>query len=310
MVKDFMHEIMEQSIKDIILEEKNEGVSQEKIVESLSQDKILQAYKKLIEQASDDSVETIENLMLEQVSEERVHVDIFLEKQSQKWKKAFAASDMLYICILESAELYNGYVCDLYSQNYLFYALRYIHGRALQVYLEILCLNKNGFADGAYARWRSLYELSVTAAFIKKFGEEVAKAFIQSSNTNDRYEWARRAKCFKNWHHEYIYFSDIQNRCGLATKEWKNEYHFVNQLVHASPQGTMYRLGADMSKGLLVGRSDSGMAISAVHSAISLVQITDNFFTVYPHGDSILAIKTFHKWVEKIINYYKEIENI
>mgnify|MGYP007003805305 CR=1 FL=1 len=115
----------------------------------------------------------------------------------------------------------------------------------VQIYLEVVCLNKNGFADGAYAKWRSLYELSIIATFIKKYGENVAKAFIKSANTEDRYEWAREADCFKDYNKKYITFSAIQDNCEIATKEWKKEYNFVNQLVHASPQGTMYRLGGD-----------------------------------------------------------------
>ena len=103
----------------------------------------------------------------------------------------------------------------------------------VQIYLEVVCLNKNGFADGAYAKWRSLYELSIIATFIK------------AANTEDRYEWAREADCFKDYNKKYITFSAIQDNCEIATKEWKKEYNFVNQLVHASPQGTMYRLGGD-----------------------------------------------------------------
>ena len=249
--------------------------------------------------------------MYEKVLEERACADIFLARQNQKWCKAFVASDAMYICVLESAESYTEYVNEVYGQDIcqLFNALRYIHGRALQIYLEVVCLNKNGFADGAYARWRSLYELSIIATFIKKYGENVAKAFIKSANTEDRYEWAREADCFKDYNKKYITFSAIQDNCEIATKEWKKEYNFVNQLVHASPQGTMYRLGGDTFYSLPVGRTDFGMTISAVQSAISLSQITANFFSVYSHGDSILAMVTFHKWIDKIIEYYKEVEN-
>ena len=72
----------------------------------------------------------------------------------------------------------------------------------------------------------------------------------------------------------------------------------------------MYRLGADTSKGIPVGRTDFGMGISAMHSAISLSQITTQFFTVYPHSDSTVAIFTFRKWVNEIGKYYKRIEEI
>lgn len=143
-----------------------------------------------------------------------------------------------------------------------------MHDIMEQVIEEVVCLNKNRFADGAYARWRSLYELSIIATFIKKYGENVAKAFIKSANTDDRYEWAREADCFKDYNKKYITFSAIQDNCEIATKEWKKEYNFVNQLVHASSQGTMYRLGGDTFYSLPVGRTDFGMTISAVQSAV------------------------------------------
>lgn len=59
--------------------------------------------------------------------------------------------------------------------------MQHIQGRALQQFIEIITLMKNGFADGAYARWRSMYEIAIVSAFITEKGEAVAEAFIQSS---------------------------------------------------------------------------------------------------------------------------------
>lgn len=310
MAEDFVYELFEKTMKDVILEKIEKGVSEEQLEELISQENVSNTYKTLVEQISDDSVETIESIMYEKVLEERAYTDEFLAKQNQKWGKAFVASVILYICVLESAEAYRDYVNEVHGQevSFLYNALANIHGRALQIYLEIMCLNKNGFADGAYARWRSLYELSVIATFISKYGEKVAEAFVKSANTEDVREWARAAECFKNYPiKKKISFNAIQSKCGLETKEWRKEYTFVNKLVHASSQGTMYRLGADTSKAIPVGRSDSGMAISAVHSAMSLVQITANFFTVFSHGDSTMAILVFRKWIDKIIEYYERV---
>ena len=76
-------------------------------------------------------------MMYEKVLEERACADIFLARQNQKWCKAFVASDAMYICVLESAESYTEYVNEVYGQDIcqLFNALRYIHGRALQIEL-------------------------------------------------------------------------------------------------------------------------------------------------------------------------------
>ena len=53
------------------------------------------------------------------------------------------------------------------ARKFMFLALQHLHGRACQMFLEILTLLRNGFGDCAYARWRSLYELNCTAYFIK-----------------------------------------------------------------------------------------------------------------------------------------------
>lgn len=311
MAEDFIKDVVEKALQEVVNEKIENGASEEEIKEITNPDAISKVFFELIKQASDDSVVFIEEIMYEKVLEERAYADEFLARQNQKWGKAFVASDAMYICVLESAESYSKYVEEVHGKevSYMYHALRNIHARALQIYLEVICLNKNGFADGAYARWRSLYELSVISAFIKKYGENVAKSFVQAADTDDRYEWARVAKCFKKYPKDkHMTFNAIQNKCELATKEWKKEYDFVNKLVHASPQGTMYRLGGDTAIALPVGRTDWGMGISAMHAAISLSQITADFFTVFLHGDSIMAMLTFHKWIDKIAEYYKATE--
>lgn len=311
MAEDFVHELFETAMQETIQEKINNGASEEQIEELIGYENCNNIYKTLVEQLSDDSVKSIESIMYEKVMKERGVTDEFLARQNQKWGEAFVASDALYICIIESADSYRDYVIETHGQevSYLYHALANIHGRALQIYLEIMCLNKNGFADGAYARWRSLYELSIIATFISKYGEKVAEAFVKSADTEDVREWARGAECFKNYPiKKKISFNAIQSECGLEIKEWKKEYSFVNKLVHASSQGTMYRLGADTSKAIPVGRSDSGMEISAVHSAMSLVQITKLFLGVFSHGDSTVAVLTFHKWIDKIIEYYERVD--
>ena len=310
MAEDYIKDIVMNKFDELVQEKIDSGACEEAINELINSDTVDQIYRQTLDDFSNESVEVIEQIMFEKVLNENAYVDEFLARQNQKWGKAFVASDVLYLCVLESAEQYTEYVTEVHNgeTSFLYHALRNIHGRALQIYLEIMCLNRNGFADGAYARWRSLYELSIVSSFIKKHGEKVAEAYIKSAETNDSYEWARTADCWKDYKGKYVSFNAIQKRCELATKEWKKEYDFVNKLVHASSQGTMYRLGADTAIVLPVGRSDHGMAISAMHSAISLFQITSDFFTVFPHGDSTAAILTFHKLVDRIAFYYKEVE--
>ena len=60
----------------------------------------------------------------------------------------------------------------------LFHALIKNHSRACLMAEEILHLLKCGFPDAAFARWRSLYEIAVTATFIGLQGEACAEAYL------------------------------------------------------------------------------------------------------------------------------------
>lgn len=163
---------------------------------------------------------------------------------------------------------------------------------------------KNGFADGAYARWRSLYELSIIAAFITEHGESVAKKFIEASDTDDRYDWTRESKLFdkKKGH---ITFNDIQKVCDINTEIWRHQYNLANKAVHASPQGTFGRLcNYGENRVIPVGRSDYGITTPGEHSAISLLQISSMFFALFPESDTIVQLKTMERWLDVIRECY------
>lgn len=68
-----------------------------------------------------------------------------------------------------------------YPHKKLPYTCKVLNGIAVRaVFLanEILCLIKNGFASGALARWRTLYEYSVIAIFITQYGEQYAEKYL------------------------------------------------------------------------------------------------------------------------------------
>ena len=73
-------------------------------------------------------------------------------------------SEMMYIIVTEAIEDYRKIFDEMPDESkrelqYRYLAISQLHGRACQQYLEVLCLLKSGFADGAFARWRSMYEL-------------------------------------------------------------------------------------------------------------------------------------------------------
>lgn len=59
-----------------------------------------------------------------------------------------------------------------------FVALSRLIARGTRVAGEIQALLLAGFADGALARWRTLYEISITATFIARHGDETATRYL------------------------------------------------------------------------------------------------------------------------------------
>lgn len=320
MTKDFVTELITQTIQDVI-EEELEGVTTEeeatkilKRIEDMDMESIMVT---MYSRMAKDTAQYMRDTMFEEVMGFRADEQEFLSRQDQKWYKAFVTSEAMYLMVLEASQSYSAYVHDkkqeeLALHGNMFTAIKYIHGRAMQQFLEIITLMKNGFADGAYARWRSMYELTIIASFINKYGEAVAESFIEASGTSDRYEWARKSGIFSS-KKRYISFSDLQKSCAIDVDIWEKQYNLANQIVHASPQGTFSRLG-HMEGGdevILVGRSDFGITTPAEHSAISLAHISTIFFTILSTGDSVVSAKYINSWIDIIREgYFKAHDEI
>ena len=314
MSKDFAIDLFNNAYMTQVKKMRNNGLSDSEIIDKLKDIDFTDCFSKITEMMADDSTKYMENTMYERVLEERAQAAEFMARNEQIWGKGFVASEAMYVMVVETAELYGEYLetqnDDVFTgkENTLL-ALREIHGRACQQFLEIIYLMKAGFADGAYARWRSLYELSVIAQFISDQGETVATAFVYAYDSNDNwYNWAKASGCFGT--QKNIRFADIQSKCCLNTQEWKRQYSLANKIVHASPQGTFGRLSNYTSCGATpVGHSDYGLSIPAEHSAISLSYITTLFLTLIPYGDGLVHIQSIHKWVEIVRKYYFDAEN-
>lgn len=304
----FFHDTIMNLLKEQ-LEKVESQEEAEQIIEKFEKIDISKIFIDMFETMANDTTRYMRDTMHEQVMLFRADEQEFLARQEQKWCSAFVASESMYIMTLEAAEAYvkatNELPQDKLKQyNYTFTAMLHIHGRAMQQFLEIITLMKNGFADGAYARWRSMYELTIISSFITKYGEAVAKAFIESSETEDRYEWARISGIF-SVRKKYISFNDIQKNCGIDSANWYQQYDLANKTVHASSQGTFRRLSnAGGAPIIPVGRSDYGITTPAEHSAISLAQITTMFFSIHSDGDSTLAMKYIYNWIDVIREEY------
>lgn len=315
MSEDHIGDMFDNVIKEQVERMRLDGQSDQEIIEKLKKVNFSSILLDATKEISNDVTQYMNQTMYEKVMEYRAETKEFIARQDQKWGKCFVASEAMYIMILEATESYGRYVAELSNiklkkdNQFTYFAMREIQGRACQEYLEILYLVKFGFADGAYARWRSMYELSIIASFICNTGEKVAKAFIEAADTEDRYDWAKCAKCFENYTKNHICFNDLQKKCDFATLDWKKQYNLANKVVHASSQGTFSRLSNKEILNIIpVGHSDYGIAISAEHSAISLGIISKLFLSIFPYTDGIIAMRCINEWIDIINQYYSKAE--
>lgn len=315
MSQDFTHDLFLGALRDHINEQHVKGVTDKEILSKLNDRKIEQIYSTLIEQMAKDCISDLHDNLYERVLQERANNARFMVHNEQIWQKGFVASEMMYLIVLDAAESYKEIFNELPDDKkqkiqYRYTAICQLHGRACQQYLEILCLLKSGFADAAFARWRSMYELCVVAQFIKENEEIVAKAYWGESfhNNTKEYRWARKAPRFAQCE-EAISFRDLLDACDPIITKWKKQYGLSNKVIHASPQGTFARLGKPQNLDIVaVGPSDYGLAIPAVNSAVALSIISAIFLTLLHSGDGVLYSRVITSWVDKIRETYSEIE--
>ncbi|WP_127091670.1 DUF5677 domain-containing protein [Aquabacter cavernae] len=75
-------------------------------------------------------------------------------------------------------------------------ALDRLHIRGIQVATEVLTLLREGFADAAFSRWRTLHEVSVVAMVLGDHGEDIAIRYLD----HDSVEAQRAAEAYQRCH--------------------------------------------------------------------------------------------------------------
>lgn len=159
-----------------------------------------------------------------------------------------------------------------------FATLAVLHARACQVSSEILVLLRCGFADGAYARWRTLYELSAVSLFIEKNGKEVAERYLfhetlERSRLARQYQQGRYPGVSSRLSQEWIdNLASLQDYLLKAYgKQFKENYGWAASVLSGNP--TLQRIAES------VGLGDSypayRLASTSVHaSALSTFRLS------------------------------------
>lgn len=267
----------------------------------------------------------------------------FLKENLDIWQEGFDALDIL---VNFCAEVGSGTYERLRNeaaeaQDLLFNVLARLHAKACIISQEMVCLLKNGFADGAHGRWRALHEISITAMFLDKWKEDTAERYI-SHEIVDSYNAARWLVKYENRlqvsaipeeamrelkkQYDAVierYGIEFSNPYGWADKalrkkanftlieedvgmdHWRPYYKWASQNIHSGPKTIANSLGNSFPQDfILVGPSELGMVDPADLLAISLSQITNIFLASAPNIDSAVAIKVIESLRDQIASIF------
>ena len=259
--------------------------------------------------------------------------DEFNRRLALRWKKPF---ELLRIQIALAVELGESLNKSLRktrkrSKNFVVVdVLTRLHARACQVACEVETLLRNGLADGALSRWRTLHELAVVELFIHQEGPEVAERYLSHVNIDSlkaakqyvqfapllgyaaipKRHMARLQRAAqelekrfgKPFLSDYGWAADtlknksptfVQIEEAVDLKGLRPYFRLASNTVHAGPKGAVFRIGS-LSTGreiLLAGPSNAGLDEAGRLTALSLYQITACLLIVKPTVDSYVWSK-------------------
>lgn len=258
----------------------------------------------------------------------------------KEWKKPIDNLETLIEMSYECAVMYSESFIEEAERedNLLFHSLRTIHSRAILTARECLVLLKNGYADGAFSRWRTLYELSVIGGLLfEKKDEDLCERYLDffhvqaykeeklnrekghPSHTGDSFEFLKEnynyviEKYGKNYtkgeygwankllNRERTNFKDIEEAADMG--HLRGYYKSSSMYIHGNYKASQESLGTmpNIDKMLLVGPSNYGLSIPMQNVAISLVSISSCYLLLYPTIDTMSACSIMKKFMENIL---------
>lgn len=280
------------------------------------------------------------------LSEERTKNEEFQSRNNQRWHELFLTYEILLSCCLDTVKSWRSR--NDTGKDILASTLLRLHAKGYLIAKEVLYLCQGGYPDGALARWRSLHEITCTSLFILKYGEECAERFVHHSiadeinffKTHDTYKHRLKVKAqYDKDEHKQLtdfldskYEKDFKKPYGWARKFIKGEpdrlnfakiekdvyldhYRFFYANASHGIHGSFLHLIDNLSIReckediLLVGQSNSGMALPISCASISLSIITSKFLSMNSEVEDLISIKVidhYRKEIERIITQSKQ----
>ncbi|QDT20928.1 DUF5677 domain-containing protein [Gimesia chilikensis] len=312
------------------VEEKIDAVIHDLINTNEIEDEILEVendhLQSLIDETSSVLLASLKNESHEMLKGRRECRDRFSNKVTEVWGEAIGLLEMLFVIASESVENYFDHFIEDSStdRKQLLDILVRLHARSCQITSEILLLLRNGYADGAHARWRSLHEVVCTALFLSQGDQDLLeryllhekiesyKAALQYREYSERLSveeitdlefeelkqkrdelLTRYGKSFNStygWASDALAkkaptFADIEFRVKLD--HLRPYYRLASHNIHANSKGITVKLGWGLANDeyLLAGPSIYGLCEAGHSTSISLVQISIAILTLIPSFD-------------------------
>lgn len=232
------------------------------------------------------------------------------------------------------------------NNNVVFDALTRLHARGCQVSSEVLALLKNGFADGAHARWRTLHEICVVAMFIGLHDNDVAEKYLDHYAVTDYHDALQYNKYYevlsyppiseseyasiKSAHEESVkrYGPDFDSDYGWAAEvlgkrkpsfvdieekvqlsHMRPFYKLANMNVHSGSKGARLRLGLPPKNPnlLVAGSSIYGLAEPGQNTAYSIFSLTTTLLRLQPNLENASFTLAYQKLMEEVMLEFDKV---
>ncbi|SDB61110.1 hypothetical protein SAMN05660653_03172 [Desulfonatronum thiosulfatophilum] len=323
-------DILQKAFDDAV-QELGRFATSEKELDALA-DAIPDQLQDLLGHLPEQILSEIQEMARDGLEERRSTHAAFVSRNFSRWQKGFDQLELLIELAVEAGGSFNERLRPDAAErgDILFDLVVRLHAKGCLIGKEILALLKNGFADGAHARWRALHEISVTAMFLAKHGTAAALCYsdfefveaykgagqlnhyesrINAFGFNDKemsefksqYDavLAKHGAHFKKpygWAAEFLpkgrpTFFALKEDVGLD--HWRPYYKWASQNIHANIKSIRSSLGrSETAEDILqVGPSNSGMTDPAHSTAISLLQLTCTTLFLSPNLDDLVAAK-------------------
>ncbi|MFQ5796205.1 MAG: DUF5677 domain-containing protein [Candidatus Bipolaricaulia bacterium] len=317
-------------------------------LENVIQDVFAKAISEILSKISDSLLDARKSqapTLLKQQKDMRLQ---FADRVHEIWSKPLDLLEMLLGVSLEAGADFNEHFRPIASQenDLVFEVLTRLHARGCQVGSEILTLLRNGFADGAHARWRTLHEITVVAQFINKYGNDVAERYLCHAAVIDykrvsKYQEhcavlgysplsqeeideikSRRDKMIERFgvafRHTYGWAAEVLGKEKPTFKQIEQEigiqhlrpfYQLANINIHAGSKSAAFRLGSPPgdTRLLVAGPSIFGLGEPGQNTALSINQLTVTLLFTRPNLDRLAFASTTQKLVNEIFWAFDEI---